>query len=166
SMIAQAQYGILLGAHQQNIIIDLKDGLPAGLYFRDCQGTGYSELGVKLYRNSVPGFAESVGNLLDETVGNHLFTYYVVINSTFGTIAALADSGGVDERDLLKLLREKLIALRSSEPRDVSCLNYLIDSPVLMQKGNFLCSISGMNENTTSNPHSIYNAMENPIRAK
>lgn len=165
-MMAQAQYGILLGAHQQNIILDLKDGLPTGLYFRDCQGTGYSVLGTELYKNAVPGFLDSVGNLLDETVGNHLFTYYAVINSTFGTIAALADAGGVDERDLLKLLREKLIALRSTGPRDLSCLNYLIDSETLMQKGNFLCSISGMNENTTTNPHAIYNAMENPIRAK
>lgn len=160
---AQADYGILLGAHQQNIIIGLADGLPSEMHFRDCQGTGYSELGCSLYTNLVPGFRDSVGNLLNETIGNHLFTYYVIINSAFNVIAALADSSPISEEECIATFRQELIRIREQGVRDPSCLNYLLDSPELMQKGNFLCSFSGMNENTVSDPHAIYNAMENPF---
>jgi N2-citryl-N6-acetyl-N6-hydroxylysine synthase len=37
-LVAAADYGLLFGAHQQNLVIALTDGWPAGAYFRDCQG--------------------------------------------------------------------------------------------------------------------------------
>ncbi len=162
---AQADYGILLGAHQQNIILGFTDGLPSEMHFRDCQGTGYSELGCRLYSDLVPGFRNSVGNLLNETVGNHLFTYYVIINSALNVVAALADSSPLSEQESLRAFRQEMLKTREQGVQDPSCLNYLLDSPELMQKGNFLCSMTNLNENTVSNPHAIYNSMENPFYA-
>ena len=40
-LIAQADYGILVSAHQQNTVLALEGGYPAGMWFRDCQGTTF-----------------------------------------------------------------------------------------------------------------------------
>lgn len=45
--IARSDYGIILLAHQQNILLDIKDNLPTGMKYRDCQGialTRFSDL--------------------------------------------------------------------------------------------------------------------------
>lgn len=34
--IARSDYGIILLAHQQNILLDIKDNLPTGMKYRDC----------------------------------------------------------------------------------------------------------------------------------
>ena len=78
-MVSQADYGLLFGAHQQNLLITLKDGYPDKVYFRDCQGTGYSHVARELLENGSSG-----EHHVDETLGNRLFTYYLIINSTFG----------------------------------------------------------------------------------
>lgn len=158
----QANFGFLLGAHQQNLIISLKNHLPVKGYFRDCQGTGYSELGFSLYSQEVPSLVRSNGNVLDEK-GNILFGYYLMINSTFNVIAALAESDAVEENELLQILKKNLMAFEKTEPRDKSFLNYILHSKEIYHKGNFYCSIENINENTATNPLAIYNLIPNPL---
>jgi N2-citryl-N6-acetyl-N6-hydroxylysine synthase len=162
-MMAQANYGIYLGAHQQNLILEIKDNMPSGAYFRDCQGTGYSQIGFDLFSAKVDLMTRDNGNVLDEKMGNYLFSYYLIINSTFNVVSTLAADTGVTEVSLLKILREHLEEWRRAGVKDSSCLDYLLDQKELMQKGNFLCSFINMNENTTTNPLSIYNPIPNPI---
>ncbi|WP_413293414.1 IucA/IucC family protein [Bdellovibrio sp. HCB185ZH] len=161
---AQANYGILLGAHQQNLILSLKANFPEKAYFRDCQGTGYSHFGFSLYGKDVSSLKMENGNILDDK-GNILFAYYLMINSTFNVIAAIAADGWVSEDELVTDLRNFLLAIRASNPQDKSCLNYLLDQDEIWHKGNFTCSLQNLNENTTANPLAIYNLIKNPIAA-
>ncbi|MEK2688233.1 IucA/IucC family protein [Bdellovibrio sp. GT3] len=163
-VLAQANYGILLGAHQQNLILSLKANFPEKAYFRDCQGTGYSHFGFSLYGKDVASLKMENGNILDDK-GNILFAYYLMINSTFNVIAAIAADHWVREEDLVRDLRQFLMSIRDTNPQDHSCLNYLLDQAEIWHKGNFTCSLQNMNENTATNPLSIYNLIKNPIAA-
>lgn len=162
-LMGQAEYGILLGAHQQNLVLEIKDDLPATTYFRDCQGTGYTQTGYSLFAKDVSELKIENGNILDNKIGSFLFCYYVIINSTFSVIAAIAKDNWIKEEKLISHLRQYLLKLRGSHPPDVSCLDYLLESKTLMQKGNFLCTFKSINENTSSNPFEIYNSIPNPV---
>lgn len=165
-ILAQANYGFLLGAHQQNLILEIRDGWPVAAYFRDCQGTGYSEQGYANFSGDVPAIARDNGNVLNEKAGNHIFSYHLIINSTFNVIAALCSSGWIGEEELVSDLRSFLEDIHSRGVKDESCLNYLLDEPTLMHKGNFLCALTGLNENTSENPLSIYTPIENPLSTR
>lgn len=162
-MMAQANYGILLGAHQQNLILEIKDNMPKASYFRDCHGTGYSKTGFELFSKEVDLMTIENGNILDEKNGNALFAYYLIINTVFNTISTVAKDAHISEEQLMTMFREELFNWRESGVKDSSCFDYLLDNPKLLQKGNFLCSFVNMNENTTENPLGIYNAFPNPI---
>lgn len=162
-LMAQANYGVMLGAHQQNLILEIKNSLPSQSYFRDCQGTGYGHLGFELFSKEVDLMTVENGNILDSKMGNILFSYYLFINSTFNVISTLAIEASIPEEELFKVLRNEMTSWLSEGVRDSSCFDYLLDSKTLMQKGNFLCSIINMNENTTENPLGIYNEMANPL---
>lgn len=160
---AQANYGIILGAHQQNLILDLASGKPQVGYFRDCQGTGYSELGFQNFSESVKSLSRNNGNVVSEKMGNYLFAYYLILNSSFNVIAALTAQHPEMEKELLLDLRLELENIRSSGVKDSSFLDYLLQSTELMHKGNFLCAFKSINENTTDDPLAIYNAIPNPL---
>lgn len=162
-MMAQADYGILLGAHQQNLILEIKDNMPKSSYFRDCHGTGYSKTGFELFSKEVDLMTIENGNILDDKMGNALFAYYLVINTVFNVITTIAKDAHIAEEQLMKMFRVELLNWRASGVKDTSCFDYLLDNPKLLQKGNFLCSFVNMNENTTDNPLGIYNEFPNPI---
>ncbi len=127
-MMAQANYGVLLGAHQQNMILDIKESLPKRAYFRDCQGTGYSKVGFELFAKDVDLMTVENGNILDDKMGNTLFSYYLMINSTFNVVSTLARDGKTSEKELLKILRQRLQEWRAEGVVDATCFNYLLES--------------------------------------
>lgn len=158
----QANFGFLLGAHQQNLIVHIQNHLPAKGYFRDCQGTGYNQSGYDFYRQEVPSMTVENGNILGE-MGNILFAYYLIINSTFNVIAAIAQNNQMTELRLLEELQKTLVDFRNTRPLDSTFLNYVLDKQTLLQKGNFFCSLENINENTSANPLSLYNSIPNPL---
>lgn len=161
-IIAQADFGVMLGAHQQNLVIALTDGLPSGAWFRDCQGTGFSDLAIGGLFKDLVSSEKFLGHVIPTDAAKILFSYYLVINSVMSTIYSLARASEIKEEDLIKIFRYKIIQLRS-KVQDTSVLDYLLDSPELHQKGNFRCSLLGINENTTQSPLSIYNTFKNPF---
>lgn len=164
-LLAQAECGVLLGAHQQNMLLKLENGIPVKGYFRDCQGTGYTDVGFHHFKDEVKLITIENGNVLNEEVANGLFAYYLYVNSTLNIIASLARDCNLSEEELLKELKNNLINLKELKTiKDHSCIDYLLDSDGINQKGNFLCSIINMNENTTDNPFAIYNKMPNPLK--
>ena len=160
---AQSNYGIILGAHQQNLIIDFKQGYPVAAYFRDCQGTGYSELGFHNFSKHVPSIYRENGNVVSEKMGNYLFAYYLILNSTFNVITAIAQSGWVSELILIQILKDHLQTILDQKVKDPSCLNYILNGAELMHKGNFICAFKNINENTTVDPLVIYTGVQNPF---
>lgn len=162
--IAYANYGVVMEAHQQNLILDIKDGFPVAAYFRDCQDHAYSELGHLLFATEVPGISKDAGSVVHEQVASRFFAYQVILNSTFNVITSLAASNEIDERELLNDLREFLEGIREMGVRDPLCLNYLLDEQKLMHKGNFLYSLKGVNDNhVAKDPLSLYTPVENLI---
>lgn len=162
-LIAQSDYGVVLGAHQQNIIVVLKEGRPVGSYFRDCQGTGYTRLGFQNFAHLVPAIVAENENVLDEVMGLSLFTYYLIINSTFSVITTLASGHDMEESVFVADLREFLQSLLRRGVQDPSLLSHLLQTQELMSKGNFFCSLRGTNENTTENPLALYQPIANPL---
>ncbi|SFK42735.1 N2-citryl-N6-acetyl-N6-hydroxylysine synthase [Nitrosomonas aestuarii] len=162
-IMAQADYGILFGAHQQNIIVQLNDNYPCGVIFRDCQGTGYTRLGYEKMKNEILSLDVNNGNVLDNPMAHALLGYYLIINSTFSLINALAAQQACTEETLLRMVLEYLQKKRSSHLLDYSFIDYLLNSSTLKQKGNFFCCLNGINENTEKNPLDIYNAIDNPL---
>ncbi len=162
-MVAQSNFGILLGAHQQNLLLTLKDHLPDQLFFRDCQGTGYAEWAFERLRDQVQSLDLENGNIVSHDMAVYLFTYYLVINSTFNVIAAIADSEVIEETELLRELRVLVQELIDRQPFDNELLQDLLQEGTLMHKGNFRCSVQSINENTSHNPMSIYTPIRNPL---
>lgn len=162
-IMAHANHGILFGAHQQNIIVQLIDSYPCGVIFRDCQGTGYTRLGYEKMKTEVSSLDLHNGNVLDDSMTHALLGYYLVINSTFSLINALATQCICTEAKLLDMLFQYLTEKKNGNLLDGSFVDYLLYSSTLKQKGNFYCSLNGVNENTEKNPLAIYNEIENPL---
>lgn len=162
---AQANFGIFLGAHQQNIILELdNNGLPISTYFRDCQGTGYSEEGFRKYSPFSNEMALDNGNILTPELGQKIFCYYLIINTAFDTIVHLSKVSPLQEADFLSILNKSLRELRDKGVKDSSCIDYLLKNQYLWVKGNYKCCLKSINENTMDSPTDIYIRMENLIR--
>ncbi len=159
---AQGNYGILLGAHQQNLVIEFCDNLPTKAYFRDCQGTGYTELGFKNFSSLVANIKRENGNVLDSTMGEALFNYYLIVNSLFNFIASLAKASSVAEVELIKCA-QKIIERQSQELQDNTYMKSLLEKSQIFHKGNFFCCFNNINENTQENPFAIYTKITNPL---
>ena len=162
-LLAQADYGMLFGAHQQNIVLGIKNGLPVHGYFRDCQGTGFSEVGVRLFKLDHDSLGQSAENQIDNSMANKLFAYYLIINSTFGVISSIGADGLIDEADLIDRLRDFFQQHLTRQRQDQSFIRTLLESEELWQKGNFICSLADMNENTLEDPTALYRAVRNPV---
>ncbi|MEF1184680.1 IucA/IucC family protein, partial [Vibrio sinaloensis] len=159
----QANHGVVFLAHQQNIVMQLKDGFPIGMYYRDCQGTGYTDLAFTRYSDALSNDKESLENYWNQEKVRRYFAYYLIINSTFNVISAIASAINVEEADLVRILRAQLQALLDSGVEDAACLNYVLKSDVLCCKGNFFCYLQNFNENSIPDPAVIYFDLDNPL---
>ncbi|MDC0674647.1 GNAT family N-acetyltransferase [Nannocystis radixulma] len=159
---AQAELGLLLSAHQQNLVVGLdEDGLmPARAWFRDAQGTAYTELALRRHGERVPGLERAV---FRSPMAERVWAYSVVINGVFNTIASLAMIPGLDQGLLLEQLRACLLDLRAQEPADPRGIDYLLQSPTLWTKANVRCFASGVDEVSLADPLTIYRPMANPL---
>ncbi|WP_341503411.1 IucA/IucC family protein [Gallaecimonas sp. GXIMD4217] len=163
-LTAQAEYGLLFGAHQQNIVLALDNDFPVRCHFRDCQGTGYSQLAKRLYGPHVPGFAEHSANLIDDEMGIKLMCYYLVVNASFNVISSLAAADLGSEGHYLELMADFLASLAASKPADGRVFDYLLGSDRLWAKGNFHCALGRINENTMADPLALYHPLDNPLK--
>lgn len=163
---AQAEFGLLLSAHQQNLILGfVGDGELAGIepraaWFRDAQGTAYTSLAVRRFGERIPGIAAAH---FSSPLAERVWAYSVVINGVFNVIASLAMIPGVAQSALLEQLRAVLEGQRERGYSDNSALDYLLDSRQLWTKGNVRCFASGVDEVSLADPQVIYRAMDNPL---
>lgn len=163
-IIAQAKYGLLFGAHQQNIVLQLNEQLmPIKTYFRDCQGTGFSTLSKKLYGETLLSDTASSGNLFEDDMVIYLFAYYLMVNTCFNTISSLTLTDLISEEEAQSLYRDFLLQLKNEELPDPRVVNYLLTSSDIWSKGNFFCNLHAINENTMADPFAIYHKFNNPL---
>lgn len=155
----EGDYGLVLLAHQQNILVEMHEDLPVGLLYRDCQGSAFT-------RGAEAWLAESGENDAENQFSNiqllRYFPYYLLLNSTLAVTAALGMAGFEKEEALIELVRQSLSALRR-KVKDTYCLDYVLDSPQWNCKGNFFCYLHDLNENTIADPSIIYFDFANPF---
>lgn len=151
--------GIVLLAHQQNIVLRLDDGWPVGMFYRDCQGSGVSDR--FLIRH--PELTEPPENHWSQATLCRYFLYYLLFNSAFAVTSALAADGLIDEATLLNDLRAHLAGLRERLDGDQDCLDHALNASHLEAKGNFFCYLSGVNEATLAEPARLYLPLPNPL---
>lgn len=142
----RARYGLLFGAHQQNLMITLSDGWPVAAWVRDCQGTGHLASFHDRLTRSCRGIGEGTENIVDAELGDGLVIYYIVINSVMNTLSALVLDGLAKEADLLTIWRNFLIRAQITTTGDNTLYTRLLDRPTLTCKGNFTTSQRGVNE--------------------
>jgi N2-citryl-N6-acetyl-N6-hydroxylysine synthase len=152
--------GIVLLAHQQNIVLRLDDGWPVGMFYRDCQGSGVGDRFLERHPQLAPP-----ENHWPQATLRRYFLYYLLINSTFAVTSALAADGLVDEAVLLHDLRDHLESLRKRLDGDLDCLDHALHAARLEVKGNFFCYLSGINEATLAEPARLYLLLDNPLAA-
>ncbi|MGR5285047.1 GNAT family N-acetyltransferase [Vibrio maritimus] len=159
--IARSDYGLILLAHQQNIVLRIEDGLPLGMMYRDCQGSGITELALQRFA-SVFEHVDPEYFMPSEQVNPYL-AYYLIGNSLMNTVSAIAAGGLATEEKLYEVCREHLARLAAAHPLDSSFYDYLLNSPTLRWKRNFLCFLEENNEATLSDPAEIYRDIANPL---
>lgn len=163
-LIAQARYGFLFSAHAQNTVLAIEGGWPAGIWFRDCQGTTFRPETIAALAGEVPGIEAASELAFDENMTNRLFGYYLIVNTVFGLITALAADGCADERALLRQLRHHLVVLRREPLAYPHFIDYLLHSPQLMAKGNFMICLCDVNETTDAGASfRSYVPLSNPL---
>ncbi|MCT4706150.1 aerobactin synthase IucA [Enterobacteriaceae bacterium H16N7] len=159
---AEADYGLVLLAHQQNILVEMQQDLPVGLIYRDCQGSAFMP--------HAAGWLDVIGEAQAENVFTReqllrYFPYYLLVNSTFAVTAALGAAGMDTEASLMARVRDALDAVRR-EVTHKTCLDYVLESPHWNVKGNFFCYLHDHNENTIVDPSVIYFDFSNPLLAQ
>ncbi|ELY2811292.1 IucA/IucC family siderophore biosynthesis protein [Cronobacter sakazakii] len=156
---AEADYGLVLLAHQQNILVEMQQDLPVGLIYRDCQGSGFTDGALLWLAEAGEPEAE---NRFSEAQLLRYFPYYLLVNSTLAVTAALGAAGFEREEKLMALVRNALAQLRATA-RDTRCLDYVLESRHWNCKGNFFCYLHDHNENTIADPAVIYFNFDNPF---
>lgn len=156
-------YGILLGAHMQNILVQMKDHLPEKVFFRDCQGSGFTEIGFRKFGALSGLIEEANGNVLEQNSAQAIFLYYLGVNNLFGVISALAGERIELESRFLSVAKGCLFSFGLRALEDRKLFDALYSDQSIMQKGNFRCSVIAENENMMSNPASLYNSFKNPF---
>ena len=158
----QAQHGIYLGAHQQNLILKLDECFnPVQSFFRDCQGTGYSQMGFEKFKANVSTLNTPNGNVLPIEFANTLMGYYLFINTTLYTIKSIAQGNQELEIELIKLFNAGIQKLDNI--KDSSFIDYVLNSKTFFIKDNYECCVKNINENTMNNPLDIYKQFDNPF---
>ncbi|UGE83871.1 ferric iron reductase (plasmid) [Escherichia coli] len=93
---AEADYGLVLLAHQQNILVQMLGDLPVGFIYRDCQGSAFMP--------HATDWLDSIGEAQAENIFTHacsccaISLITCVVNSTFAVTAALGLPGWTANR--------------------------------------------------------------------
>ncbi|MCK9901384.1 IucA/IucC family protein [Parafrankia colletiae] len=177
--------GTGLEAHLQNTLVTLDEqGWPVAGWYRDSQGYYLAASYADTARGEVPGLGEGLPAVFDDALVEQRILYYTVVNNALAIVGALGAAGLADEHDLLTVLRETVVGLRSgltSGPGTGSgsgsgltadgglvarrgLLDRLLDAPTLPCKGNLLTCVDGRDELVGPvSSQSIYVEIPNPL---
>lgn len=158
----QANLGLVCLAHQQNIVIEFEHGLPCKTFIRDCQGFGFSKLGIVQFNAHCKDITYEIEHHWSQDQIARYFPYYVIINSSYAVIAALSMLGFGDEQSWCNKLHITLSSIADSAT-DSLCLQQVLKQSHFQCKGNFYCYLTGDNENTIEDPAVIYFDMPNLV---
>lgn len=154
-------HGIALEAHQQNVLIDLSDGLPRRAWYRDNQGYYVAESHLDRLAALVPELrlGEDLCYPRDEI--NDRLAYYLIINQAFGVIGRLGRDGLGEEDEFLDRLAARLDRQARRPGPGGDFARHMLGAPHLLAKGNLLTRAQDIDE--LSDGPSVYVPLANPI---
>lgn len=160
------QYGMAFEAHQQNVLIELDQGLPKNLWLRDNQGFYYIEEFATEILNAFPDLNDKAHAVGSKAFVDERFSYYFFGNTLFGIINAIGATGYVTEQNLIALLQQHLSELLKLYPQS-TLLQGLLFSPSLPYKGNLFTRLHELDELTAPVEHqSVYVQLPNILQIK
>jgi siderophore synthetase component len=156
--------GIALEAHQQNSVVELAEGWPAGFRYRDNQGYYFKASAADRLRRLLPGLSQASDTVCDDAVADERFGYYLAVNHLFGIVGTLGRDGVADERDLLADLAAHLAAWARTHPPVPPLVATLLGSPRLRVKANLRTRLDDMDELVGPlASQSVYVEVANPL---
>lgn len=159
------EQGIGFEVHQQNSLIELKEGYPTKFWARDNQGFGYIAEYATALIDANPTLISEAECVIPEDFADSRVAYYLVGNSIFGLITAIARTGLVSEDELLEQFKQCLITLEAQYPHR-SLFDLLLRSPTLPFKGNLLTRLYALDELVAPvETQSVYVDIPNPLAA-
>ena len=160
------RYGMAFESHQQNVLVELKDGWPQWLWLRDNQGFYYIEEFAGEILQQFPELHDKAHAVGSKTFVDERFSYYFFGNTLFGIINAIGATGFVSEQDLLSVLQQHLFDLLKQYPES-SLIQSLLYQPTLPYKGNLLTRLYELDELIAPvENQSVYIQLANPLYIK
>ena len=157
------EYGMAFEAHQQNTLIELEQGMPKTVWFRDNQGFYYiRELATEILKHyptlATDGQAVCPLSLVDER-----FRYYFIGNTLFGLINAIGMTGAVQEQQLIEMLQSYLLQAYQKYPES-NLLKTVLHHETFPYKGNMMTRLYELDElQADISQQSIYVDLKNPL---
>ena len=165
-MYVYHRYGMAFESHQQNVLVELKDGWPQWLWLRDNQGFYYIEEFADEILQQFPELNDKAHAVGSKAFVDERFSYYFFGNTLFGIINAIGATGFVSEQDLLSVLQQHLFDLLKQYP-DSSLIQSLLYQPTLPYKGNLLTRLYELDELIAPvENQSVYIQLANPLYIK
>ena len=165
-MYVYHRYGMAFESHQQNVLVELKDGWPQWLWLRDNQGFYYIEELADEILQQFPELNDKAHAVGSKAFVDERFSYYFFGNTLFGIINAIGATGFVSEQDLLSALQQHLFDLLKQYPQS-SLIQSLLYQPTLPYKGNLLTRLYELDELIAPvENQSVYIQLANPLYIK
>ncbi|MGA8942189.1 MAG: IucA/IucC family protein [Thermoactinomyces sp.] len=140
------KHGIVLGAHQQNSLVQLKDGYPYRFFYRGNQSFYCCQSTLESLVRILPGLNRKSGTLCDDHVAGEWFQYHFFINHLFGLINAFGVCGLVQEEVLLAELRQQLRQWQTNNRSSSLLIDSLFHDKWLTCKASLLTSLYNMGD--------------------
>lgn len=165
-MYVYHRYGMAFESHQQNVLVELKDGWPQWLWLRDNQGFYYIEELADEILQQFPELNDKAHAVGSKAFVDERFSYYFFGNTLFGIINAIGATDFVSEQDLLSVLQQYLFDLLKQYPES-SLIQSLLYQPTLPYKGNLLTRLHELDELIAPvENQSVYIQLANPLYIK
>jgi siderophore synthetase component len=157
------RHGIAMEAHQQNMLIEIEQGYPIGVFYRDNQGFFHHERSHRALAEALPGLGEASGSIFGEEPVDERLLYYAFINSVLGMIGALGREALVKETVLIAMLRDELLQLEALEGANSGLVKKML-APTLHCKANLKTRLARMDELVGPlETQSVYLEIANPM---
>lgn len=159
-----SKYGIALEAHQQNLLVKLEHGLPVESYYHDSQGYYYIKDHPELNKanfGNISDLCEESQEFID-----HHFCYYFIVNQLISVIEAIANTGYISERDLIKITISFLNGFLDKYQTCNKFVKKILNLDQLPLKANLRTRLNGLDElQAPLTSQSIYvNTNNNPFK--
>jgi siderophore synthetase component len=159
--------GLCFEPHQQNTLLELRDGWPERCVVRDSQGYFHREAAHADLVRVIPGLGEASESIFPEALADERLVYYPFVNNALGVIDALSSGGAASEAVLLGDLRRVLERERAAGGRyPATLLDRLLDDDRWPCKANLRTRLNDMDELVGDiAEQSVYVTLPNPLRA-